>query len=395
MRKAILTMVMGFVFLLPLFGGSLLDEYKTGQLAITPDPSFGQNTDWPKLLADPSYPSDPGFQHAQFALTNDGTIFLLRTTGYKVYKLNQKGELLLSFGKKGGHPGDFLSQPMEIITMDNRYVMVSDISMGIINIYDLNGHFVKKLTRTYAIHRMIPLADNKIAILGGVVMSGGPYKFLAAIVDAETGKETIVASEVNKNQSIMVKKDNSILGFGVPWRTVRPQIARSREGNLIWACSNKPEAVVFSPSGAQLGRIALNVGTKPISEEEKEEFRQSMQKAVAQLNLPESTLDAIKQPEFFTGNIPYFTKLMTDSEGSILLFKYTEDGSRQFQVYQMSGSTAKLVGEARMDFGPLGSADNLGPMMFHQGNLYVLGNLKSAGADGSRLIRVPLAGPAK
>jgi hypothetical protein len=35
----------------------------------------------------------------------------------------------------------------------------------------------------------------------------------------------------------------------------------------------------------------------------------------------------MKRPEFFAGNIPFFTELMTDSEGNVLIFISHENGS--------------------------------------------------------------------
>lgn len=372
---------------------TLENAYQTGRILLQPDSTYGRKTDWAKIF--PVYPEYGATgETSLLAVAGDGTCFVLNGIAYQIHKFSPNGDLLRSWGKKGGKPGEFPSQPRSLILLDDRNVLVADTSMGRINVYDLDGRFVKMLQADFTVHRMVPLEQGNFAVTSSVPIAKGGSKRIVAIMNLD-GSKKIIASRIENTKMVFAQSKQHSIMVSRPFNWTYSFSDRTREGNLIYGVSDKPELILYSPTGQEVGRIALNLTSIPISAGEQAKAREGMRKKLEDLKSRFGDLEVTETPHAFEGNTPYFTRLLVDSVGNALVFKFSKDDHRQFQVYQIQGNGGRMLCEVNLEIGTLGSFANLGALEIRQSFLYTIAYVKNGESNGWRLVRIPWVSAAK
>lgn len=310
----------------------LIDIYKRGEIILTPDPEFGINTDWASLFR------STADDRSSIAFSPDGNFFRSSLRDNKIYKFNEKGELLFGFGQEGQGPGD-LSGPQGLSILDGKYLVVRESLLSRrISVFDLDGKFFKLMKTDYFVSSCVSLKDNKIAVLtrkygAGDRKADSIRESTVFIRDIATDKEIKVASF---EQEIRRTKLTATHFYG------SVHLCRIDNDKLLVAYSGIPEVNIYSTSGERLSWFRVNLQRQKVTrsdidhlfEETIENLRTNQEKEIMRQWI-KMNRDKIFFPEFF----PYYYKVAVDSKDNILVFLNTwiDDSAVTFQVYSKDG----------------------------------------------------------
>lgn len=319
---------------------TLLDVYKTGTINLVQDTKYAVNTDWNKLFDDREktiYGNPVGVMKSM-AVSNSGKVFIGNYSKYNIYKFDNNGNYVKEFGKRGSKKGEFLYRPTLHGILDNKYVFASD-HQGRIQFYNLNGEFYKMVKLDYMPMQIIPLKDNKIAIVGHVAYNG-KTRIIVSIKDIDVGKEKIIYSYFDDDfysKNIVIKKGKGLQSFSPSGFKDRPIIERTFDGNLIIGRNTESKLSIFSPNGEQIKDIDLNLTPVKTTEKMKSDFLNGVKDYLVEKNIYEENKDQLNKPEVYPKYHPIFYDLKSDPEGNILVFNYSEEDGNSFLVYDKTG----------------------------------------------------------
>ncbi|MBN2029625.1 6-bladed beta-propeller [bacterium] len=385
------------------YAGNLVDIYKNGTLRLIADPTFAINTDWDTLFSDYFLVknNNPIGTYKDIVISENGDIFISNYSRYNIYKLDRNGNYITQFGQEGRELGDFFNRQSLNCILDNQYLITNE-NNGRMNFFDLNGNFHRLIEIDYGVDNCIALNDQTIALFGGIIYSGMRMKYGVALKDIETGNEKFISSYMHDLSDLifaeLITESGFTYGVQKPFERIGLFMVKSLENNIIVGYSNSPEVVIYSPRGEEIDRFNLNINPIPITQKEKDEYYESIEKSITRFeSLTEQNMSAkvkaiVQSPDFFPEYMPhYYYNLMTDSDGNILVFIYTNEPSIQkFQVYSPEG---EYICETTIDPGIYNIDINsrFKNFVFHHGDLYCLAALKESSGIPLRLMKVNLS----
>ncbi len=333
----------------------LFNIYKKGVVNLEAVADYGSKNNWQTLFSDFNviqYGSETG-KHKKIVVAPDGSVFMSHKSRHEIWKFDKNGNFLKKFGKKGNAGDQFPSLPDVEGILDGKYLFTSD-NQGRIKFFDLEGRFIKMLRLNYMPMQIVPLKNQKIAAVG---FTDG--KTLVTIKDFNTGKESILMSKKDDTQKgqIQIKlPDGYIMGFSMPYShssNWRYQIATSKSGNLIIGYPEDGKIAEYSTDGKKLGEFILNITPLKITEDDINKFYESAKKQTSALETQfrknknysnedidnimdqyKSVLEKFKNKEEYPSHLPYFSKILVDSDGNVILFEFTkEENTNSFKAY--------------------------------------------------------------
>ncbi|HPV57501.1 MAG TPA: hypothetical protein PKW61_10270, partial [Tenuifilaceae bacterium] len=189
--KKLTVFLMTMAFLYAVKGQSLLDIYKSGKASLEPESSFAVGANWEKIFPDyleVSYGNSIGY-YKSIAVASDGSVFVGNYSSYTIQKFNSKGELVLTFGKKGKGVGEFSERPTLGGVIGNKYVFTHELN-GHIKIFSTDGNYIKTIKVDYMPLKTIA-CGTKIALVGFVVARTNDRRVIT-IIDPETEEQKII-----------------------------------------------------------------------------------------------------------------------------------------------------------------------------------------------------------
>jgi hypothetical protein len=333
----------------------LLEIYKKGKVYLEEVADYGNKNNWETLLDDYNniqYGTSTGKQK-RIVVSADGSVFMSHRSKYEIWKFDKNGNFLKKFGKQGNGVGQFPFKPEVYGILDNKYVFTSD-NQGRVMFFDLEGNYVKNLQLDYMPLQMVPLKNSKIAIVGYT-----NSKTIVSIKDFNSGKDKFILYEndINDDGNITIKLPNGgIMSFMLPYSLNSNswfKIAVCKNGNLIVASPDKGKIFEYSTDGVKLGEADLNITPLLITEADvksnyetaiknKDAFEEKLKKnkkysekdvqnVMTQYN---NQISKFKDKKFYPEHMPYFSSLLVDSEGNIIVFEYTKaEISNSFRAY--------------------------------------------------------------
>lgn len=305
--------------------------------------------------------SDPNYQ--KIAIAKDGSIFVSHRNKYEIWKFDNKGNFVKKIGSRGNKPGQFVYVPSVEGFLDSKYLITADYD-GRINFFDLNGTYIKTIKLDYMPLAITPLKGNKFAIMGFVVMSKGPGKEFLRIIDFNTGTQKEIWQEFSgcypkTAVKIVFPENKGMMSCGIPYThsiATRFRLATSKEGNLIIASPKTGEVTLYSPEGNKINTFKMNIVPVKVTEADIQEQYDNAVKNEQQFekeyvyssrnNWTETQRQALiadykkqlenfKDRSFYPETLPYFSSLIADSDGNILIFEFTKDetATNKFRAY--------------------------------------------------------------
>jgi hypothetical protein len=386
---------------------SLTEIYKKDKILLEEVPDYANKNNWEKLFPDAGkveFDKKTGLSKG-IVVAPDGSVFMSHQTLYEIWKFDKNGNFLKKFGSHGSKPGQFLFHFSLYGMLEGKYIFTSDCQ-GRMLFFDTEGKFIKKLQLDYMPLDIVPLGSSKIAILGFVV--GKNNKDILSIKDFNTGKEKIIWSQVAEDpdkSGITIKlPKGGIMTLSIPYSHssyTRIRLAASKTGNLIVGTPDNGNIIEYSPEGIKLKSFASGITPLTISEEDINQSWDDYAKKISQstmfsaedkkevINQYKSQIGKFKDRSLYPKHLPYFSSLITDSDGNILVFEFTKDETNKFRVYAFDasgkeiGSSSFVSKEYDISFIP-------STFSFGKGYIYAVALKKNGGKVPVRLVKFRL-----
>lgn len=348
--KKLTVFLMTMAFLYAAKGQSLLDIYKSGKVSLEPESGFAVGANWEKIFPDyseVSYGNSVGY-YKSIAVASDGSVFVGNYSSYTIQKFNAKGELVLTFGKKGKGVGEFSERPTLGGVIGNKYVFTHELN-GHIKIFSTDGNYIKTIKVDYMPLKTIA-CGNKIALIGHVPVKTG-VRNVIAIIDPETEEQKTIKKydNISKGSMVVVNKDNYMYSSSPLFTKTELIIRALPNGNLIVGINTLNIIETYSVEGKLLKSFNLDYNPPAYPEESKKEFIARIEKSVAENKFTKEDVSEVYEPNFFPKNTPYYYNFLVDSDGNLLVFRFIdEDVDHKFRVYSFD-SNGKSLAEASLD----------------------------------------------
>jgi hypothetical protein len=382
-----------FLYLLSTANLTAGDIYQKGTLTLILDDTFAQGIDWSKLFsANLSNPPKPQMRaHESIALAPDNTIYVVEynnmTTG-NLFKFDAGGKLQSKSPDSTGKTNASLwaRHPQLAAVNNQNEIWISEY--GGLARCDRQGHVLARTKLDYSISDLVSLNNGALMISSSVISNkpSNPFKLSIILMNTQNAKETLIASYYQNPFTIPMQIGyepakgtvGSILLIGMPSKNAKLVISSAPNGNLIAGYSDSPEILIFSPEGRKIGGFALPIERPALSPELKAQAMKRISQnldslAASNKVAPDEIERAREKLKGYPTALPYYSNLITDDQGNILVFIADPDNSAkvEFMAFSQSG---KFLGKCRF-IPPQGVSlrvDGRKQMVIRNGRLYAL-----------------------
>ena len=380
-----------FISIFNFLHAGLIDFYKKGTIKLEASPDFGKGTDWETLFYD---------TNKRLVAAPDGSLFVSNGRQHNIYKFSPTGKFLSKFGRKGQGPAD-LYQPGVLSILDNRFLVIAERATSRrISLFDLSGKYIKVLKTNHSVFKPVALKEKKVAYFtykhGAEKNSSQRTRTTVVIIkDTHTGNETVVKSiKIPDKGMIMVQKSVAIM---VKNNAGEVYLARTKEGNLLVGVSNTPEINIYSPMGKLLHTFHLEMKPLPVTGEYIRKYKDNL---ISHMegedgSRPSSKWMINKMKTFsfenlFLEHLPYYREILVDSEGNILVFKWTGCIGDCVEIFQVYSPAGKYICETKIDEGLFDFEidTNIKNIVFTSKGIFGLFQLKNSDDVSLRLVKV-------
>jgi hypothetical protein len=379
------------------------DIYQKGTFKLIPDNTFAQGCDWSKLFtANLPTPPQPYMEtHEYLALAPDKTIYVIEHNNYNagtVFKFAADGTLLSTKADMSGKVNPSVwAKHLELPAVnDTNELWISEYTR--LNRCDTEGNVLAVTRLDHPITDLLFLKGGAL-MLSGYVVTGqpsNPIKLFVSLLNAQTAKEAVIANFNEKafNFVLKLEKGQGMLSIGTPRGSVgKPFIAGTPDGNLVVGYSDSPEILLFSSEGRKIGGFTLPIQRPTLNPEQKNEAVQRISQSLDSLAAdkkvsPDEIERAREKLKDYPTALPYYSNLLTDDQGNILVFLIDPLNSAnvEFMAFSQSGNA---LGTCRFIL-PRGVSlrvDGRKQMAIHAGWLYALIHKNISGKEQVQLAR--------
>ncbi|MDO9340840.1 MAG: hypothetical protein Q7T72_10010 [Bacteroidales bacterium] len=418
MKKLLFTILLA-VIALTASAQKLIDVYKRGIVKLVPDLEYAQGNNWDnvfKTYYDTIY-STPMGNRKSLKILPDGSVIVNHTYRNFYSKFSPTGKFEKEFGIINNKGEQYKKiNAIEGIINNNTFFSGLD-NMGNMICFDFNGNYKKTLKLNYMTRQMIPLPNNKIAVVGWVIWSN-KFRDFVSIVDYETNEEKVIweyfterpsetAQRTLFNYPYRFKKGGMMSCTTMPFSknigmNSPPNIACV--GNkLIIAIPITGELLVHDLEGKLISKDKIEWAKNYISVDEQKEIQQKAiekyknskseslwgpsdeMKSALEYMIKEMEIDLTKISEPIP--MPAFSTIIKDSDGNLLFFEYPkEENANKFNVWVYENG-GKFVCQSSFICDEYNLAINPSKMVFSNGYIYGLQLMKKTTGVPLRLVR--------
>lgn len=423
MRKFVLTILLSAI-IMSVSAQKLIDIYKKGPVKLIPDIEYAQNNNWNQVFEtyyDTIYNTPMG-NRKSLKLLPDGSIIVNHQYRNYYSKFSPDGKFIKEFGIKNNNGKKFKRiDPIEGVINNNLFTKLDN--MGNMVCCDFDGNYIKTLKLDYMAKQMIPISDTKIAVSGWVIWKN-QFRDFVSIVDYETNEENVIWEHFTdrshaKGHSTMFRYNYQFKGNGMfsintmplandKSLTSHPKIAVSGD-ELVIAIPDTGEVFVYDFNGGLESNQKIEWARNYISVEEQkaiqtkaiarykslknprfatwvslEENKAALTKVIGEM---EDDLKNISKPLA----VPVFSNIIKDSDGNLLFFEFPKEvNANKFNVWiykedgQFISQSSFVCDDYDLQITP-------SKMVFRDGYIYALQNLKNTTGVPLRLVRFKLS----
>lgn len=390
--------------------------YKKGQIRLEESSEYATANDWQKLFSDSDkveFGINTG-SSKEIVVAPDGSVYMCHKTLYEIWKFDKNGNYIKKFGSKGCKSGQFPFHFSIYGLLDGKYLCTYD-NQGRIMFFDTDGNFVKKMQIDYMPLDMVALKGSKIAILGFV--PGKNNKEIVSIKDFSTGLEKIIWSKIevdtDKNAITVNLPGKGMMILSPPYThssLTTPRLASSKTGNLLLGMPDDGTIIEYTPEGTKVKTLTLKIQPLTITDADINEnyalFVKKSDEFAAKVNKDEKMSPAEKQAtikqfkdqlwkmkdrSIYPKHLPYFSSMIIDSDGNILVFEFTKEAeTNKFKAYAYDnsgteiGTSSFLSTDFELSFIP-------SKIAFSKGYIYAIATKKNGGKVPLRLVKFKLS----
>ena len=398
--------------------------YKQSSINLVADSQFGLNNNWDKVFSsyqDTIYNAPVGKRKSLIVLP-DGSSIVSHTYKNFYTKFSPTGEFVKEFGVIGKNGKRIKElEPIACVLKNETLVTMAD-KMGTVYCLDFDGNLKKTLKLNYSVSQIIAFGSNKIAAVGWSLYKD-KFRHFVAIVDYNTNKEKIVWDYFEDDKFTYNGKlkpfvytyqfeSGCIINVASKARSSafsdkKPRIS-CVNNNLVVADPATGNIFTYNNSGTLLSKSKLPWTQNQVTVDEqialhKESISKIRDKSCslipgmpisAEMNRAkqifaskmEADLKEITEPI----NLPFLSTIINDNKNNLLIFEYpTADNDNKFGVWVYDNG-GKVVGRSSFTCNDFDLEIIPSKMVFHNGYLYSLQNIKNANGIPMRLVRFKL-----
>jgi hypothetical protein len=388
MQRFILPIILYLLFTADLTAG---DSYQQGTITLIADDTFAQGIDWSKLFIAnlPSPPKPQMRTKESIALAPDNSVYVIEYTNLtagSLFRFDSFGKLQDTQSDTSGkfNASVWARHPELGAVTDNNELWISEY--GSLARCDRQGHVLKRIKLDHPVTDVLYLKDGVLILSGYVVAEKASLKLSVIRFDTRTGKETVIAGYNQKPFDIPLKvqfdtakgKAAAIVTIGMTSRIGRLIIASTPDGKLVAGYADSPEIRIFSPEGRKIGGFTLPIERPTLNPDLKAQAVQRINSSLDSLAAGkkasvEDIARAREKLKAYPTALPYYSNLLTDDRGNILVFLADPDNSAkvEFMAFTQSG---KFLGKCRFIL-PQGVSlrvDGRKQMAIRNGRLYAM-----------------------
>ena len=420
MKTFKIALLLSFLFPAIVSGQTLLETYKTGKVKLVPDPTYAQNINWDKVFEsyfDTLYGRWKGDDKV-LTILPDGSAIV--SHAYKDFytRFDANGRFVEEFGVKSQGGGNYRSLKHVQGVLNNNILFSGTDNMGSMLCFDFKGNLAKTLKLEYKARQLIALPNNKLALVGWVLWSSKIREFVA-IIDYETNEENIIWDHFSdRNFGQGTHRYNYMYSFEgggiisistIPFLKVlgmiHPPMITSVGNHIIIAIPETGEIRKYDLNGKFISSQKIDWAKGFISVEEQKEIQTKAIAKYRNMKSPQFATWVSKQEncdarDYFIQEMekdlkqisepiamPYFSNLIKDSDDNLLFFEFPkEEGGNVFNVwvYENNGKfvakSSFVAEDYKLEIKP-------SKMVFHNGYVYALQEMKDADGVPLRLVR--------
>lgn len=378
--------VLALALVLPALSADL--EKTMIKLSVAPD--FGVGVDWGAIFS--------GYQgrgtYKNLVRMSDGRWIVADSRTYNFLVFNENGRFLKMLWKTGLRKAESpstVNRPEWISLLADKYLFVSE--PGRIRVFDLNGKEIRSTAIGHPVQCFEALDERTVAVAGSMERVDLPKRYVAGLVDLETGKETIVMDSIEsrpRKKAVPLTADgNKTMSVDFPYTKIQSFVRKTPDGGFLAGFSNWPEIEIYDKAGKQL-RIIMLKTERAVFEKRSIESYASRIKTMEDIGKHQFPSKGVyvtaRFPEFLQDN-PYYYNLILNDEGKMLVFYFPAEGDKPvYQTYSLDGILAQEVvldpGELELLLTPAAQG-----IAFYKGDLYGLAEKKDAKGIRLRLVK--------
>ncbi|MCU0456387.1 MAG: hypothetical protein MUE74_08800 [Bacteroidales bacterium] len=452
MKRIILLSVIAWLTLSFVSAQKLLDIYKSGPVRLVADKTYGAKNDWGSLfnLYYDTLRRDVGREtEKKIILAPDGSLFMSHRNRHEIWKFGPDGNFIKAIGSKGGKQTQFPMMPNVNGIVDGKYFFTNDVN-GRMRFFDLNGNFFKAITLDYMTQGFQPLDNGMILIEGNVMWKNEEpgtrntvYRWRHIIVrlNIYSGEEKIIyevfeqgdmrvinaASKDSMRMEVIPPPDGKIyLPNYMIFR--RPVFVLLKSGQFFQFDRRYGEVKYMNSAGKEISRFKLDITPVEVTEKDALEHYESVKVSVSKsiaiarsrrdstiisrgergttpgtviMAFPNSdnsiksgekilsNIERLKDINSYFPHLPYFSNIIVDDEGNLLVFEFTSAEEKQSNIFKVIAYDENGRQLARTSFicDDYDLSFSESRFVISKGYVYAIAKLKNSSGMPLRLVR--------
>jgi len=407
---------------LGLYGQSVVAQdmesiYKSGPVDLIPVEVYGSKNNWNELFN--LYYQTEGLsvnqreENKKIIVAPDGSVFMSHKNRYEIWKFGPDGNFIKSFGSKGGKYSQFQSLPSIQPVVAGKYIFTSDVN-GRLKFFDLEGNYVKSINLDYMPQSFQIMGDGRIRLSATAIWSDSFRNFVADI-DFESAEEKILYDffidnspriDENNIDSLLDSQKQHFQLMEVP---DGDEVVLLPNGGFVRANRISGKLTSLDSYGSSIFSTDLDIQRVKITEadvlenynkiksqlvEEKEAILISKnsdqtQRIVVTLNKMIESIEAYKDIQNYEPYLPYYSNIIVDGEGNMLVFEFTERGDGYDNIFNVIAYDSNGATVARTSFRSEEYELNISANTFviTGGYVYAVAKLKNYAGMPLRLVK--------
>lgn len=412
----------------------LLDIYKKGPVKLVPEMSYGSKNNWESLFNlyyDSITPGVGREWEKKIVVAPDGSVFMSHKNRHEIWKWGPDGNIVKKFGSKGGKQDQFPYMPRVQKIVDNKYVFTSDVQ-GRLKFFDLDGNFYKAINFDYMTGSFQPIGNGIVMMEGNVLWKRG-WRRIIQKLDINSGKTTLVHEYFSNYERTMTidNVDSLIISARKSFNFRIPGGIGSRDyetlnflpdGRFIKSVRATGEYTLYDTNGKVTAKSTMGIDPVKITEADVMQNYEMMKKtfqrgidfykklldpnapsrknnpdwkpdnAIRMMNINQKWLDNVDiymDIKNYNPNFPYFSNIIPDDEGNLLVFEFTnitDKKSNSFNVIAFDNNGQKLARTSFICDGYILSFSE-STFVISNGYVYAVARLKNTTGMPLRLVK--------
>ena len=418
MKKIILYIVFIVFWANTVAAQNMLNIYKSGPIKLVPVEEYGASNNWDELFD--LYYQTEGFSATQreefkkIVVAPDGSVFMSHKNRYEIWKFGPVGNFIKSFGSKGGKYSQFQYYPSIQPVVNGTYVFTSD-SNGRLKFFDLEGNYVKSINLDFMPQSFQIIGGDKIRLSGSAIWSQS-FRYFVADLDFTSEEDKIIYDffidddyetiDENNIDSLINSQKRHLQLLEVP---DRDELVLLPGGGFIRTNRTSGKLTSLDRAGKIIVDTKLDIQRLRISEEDVSENYEKIkrelvvereailisknsdqaQKVIVTINQMLSSIEAYKDIDNYEPYLPYYSNIIVDDEGNMLVFEFTESDAKYDNIFDVVAYNSNWETVARTSFISDEYELNISANTFviSGGYLYAVAKLKNYDGMPLRLVK--------